>query len=81
MRFSRALRRSLLPTAVVVVALAAACTVLLPTEELLTFCVRPEECPSGLSCSGGVCLPDGPMADAGVDEENSDLSDDAGPAQ
>lgn len=75
MRPARALSLCLVVTAAVMSGLFGACTVLLPTEDLLVFCVRPEECPAGLSCSAGVCLPDGPGEDAGTADEADDLGE------
>jgi hypothetical protein len=34
-----------------------ACTLLLPTEELITACTVDEDCGEGLSCEDNACLP------------------------
>ena len=34
-----------------------ACTLLLPTEELITPCVSDEECEAGFECLENACLP------------------------
>ena len=46
-------------TVVIAAALVAltACTLLLPTEELITPCVSDEECEAGFECLENACLP------------------------
>lgn len=43
--------------AVVVIATFTACTLLLPTEELITPCVSDEDCGAGFECLDNACLP------------------------
>lgn len=47
----------LLAVLVAAVASFAACTLLLPTEELITPCVSDEECDEGFECLDNACLP------------------------
>lgn len=42
---------------VVVIATLTACTLLLPTEELITPCVSDEDCGAGFECLDNACLP------------------------
>jgi hypothetical protein len=45
-----------------------ACTLLLPTEELIKPCVSDDECDEGFECLENACLPldEGDVADEGV---------------
>lgn len=38
-------------------ALAAGCTLLLPTEDLIVPCVADEDCEAGFECLQSACLP------------------------
>jgi hypothetical protein len=44
-------------SAVAALATLTACTLLLPTEELITPCVSDEECEAGFECLENACLP------------------------
>lgn len=44
-------------TVIAVAALASSCTLLLPTEQLITPCVVNDDCGDGFECLENACLP------------------------